>query len=95
MNEDFEFVFWFQVMGCWSMFPLLKKDQLALPYFLWQVIFISMMMVLQIFRKYTSFLGNDSKRSGRSEGKFLSISLSTWKSSFYNLSAIGKKLSPS
>jgi hypothetical protein len=76
-------------MGCWTMYPLLKKDQLILPYFAWQIIFACCMLILRILRRGTFNLAPISTPDRFTVVFFQRVSLTTLKTIFYSLSGTG------
>ena len=68
-SSDWIALAWVQVLGTFTMFPLLRRDGLTIPYFVCILLYISIVVVLR------DFLGGDCDRDG------ISSELSSSKSS--------------
>jgi hypothetical protein len=50
INEDFNFVLWFQLLCSFTMYHLFKKDQLILAYFYYNGFFLFLMLIIRWFK---------------------------------------------
>lgn len=68
--SDRDFAIWFQILGTFTMFPLLKRDKLVIPYFCVLGLFLASMIGHQVIS--TSSSSHDASPSSSTSGHIIS-----------------------